>query len=463
MPPKFGTRTRRPLHHRPELEFRPTEDGPPPKPELVIISSDEEDDHDRQDQRATAPSPSFSTSSYIMEIEEEILKEKARLGLQDRLTLAAKRVAALVPPAEQTAADQKIFHLAGLIEKTGGNQPSGSGQSSDESGIVLLTRGEGLDSPTDETRPTSRDPTPETTRATVVPAIRGGDQPEDSQEDPKPSQTERSSQHHPHPGWLPVTNTDDRATLIRGIEERRIRGENGRRRRYNLRRHLEYNDLVSVMDRSDASSDEPGPPTRTSPPRGIRPWINYEARPRDTGAGFGNLRAIPTDPTIDPPGRSCFNCWMPGHSYRTCPRPTEANQYCGNCGRRGVGVENCPRCAEEYWHRQDRTTAGRLTHHVAHPEAPPPSYDEVVQPATINRPGPSTGAIPRPPEYRRQNRHNPSHSRPHIEAAQDIEDRLRELDKLRQAVEAMAAAERRNLEKVRRNRSLNRGRESSSD
>ncbi|KAJ8683402.1 hypothetical protein QAD02_019194 [Eretmocerus hayati] len=61
------------------------------------------------------------------------------------------------------------------------------------------------------------------------------------------------------------------------------------------------------------------------------------------GVIFKDLDPIPTDPTIDPPPKTCYNCWQKGHSQRTCPRP-KVGRFCNNCGRRNVEINTCPRC-----------------------------------------------------------------------------------------------------------------------
>ncbi|XP_058802880.1 uncharacterized protein LOC131670904 [Phymastichus coffea] len=61
------------------------------------------------------------------------------------------------------------------------------------------------------------------------------------------------------------------------------------------------------------------------------------------GIMFGGLTPIPTNPTIDPPPRVCYNCWQPGHARKNCPRPFRA-KICNNCGRRDEDLTTCPRC-----------------------------------------------------------------------------------------------------------------------
>ena len=66
---------------------------------------------------------------------------------------------------------------------------------------------------------------------------------------------------------------------------------------------------------------------------------------RRNGVMFGGLRAIPTDPAVDPPAYHCFNCWQHGHDSTQCPRP-RVRTHCNNCGRHGVDLRDCPRCSE---------------------------------------------------------------------------------------------------------------------
>lgn len=71
-------------------------------------------------------------------------------------------------------------------------------------------------------------------------------------------------------------------------------------------------------------------------------------RGRTTGVLFKGLKPIPFDPSIDPPSNACFNCWVQGHTRRTCPKEIIAGDLCHNCGRLDVIMSNCPRCAEAY-------------------------------------------------------------------------------------------------------------------
>lgn len=65
------------------------------------------------------------------------------------------------------------------------------------------------------------------------------------------------------------------------------------------------------------------------------------------GVKFGNLKPIPTDPTVDPPPYACFNCWDWGHSVFDCKEP-QTTPFCYNCGRREVDMMNCPRCGDRH-------------------------------------------------------------------------------------------------------------------
>lgn len=59
-----------------------------------------------------------------------------------------------------------------------------------------------------------------------------------------------------------------------------------------------------------------------------------------SGAQFGELRAIPTDPERDPPIRACFNCWIHGHRFEQCLQ--ERDRFFFNCGRRDTDLAGCP-------------------------------------------------------------------------------------------------------------------------
>ena len=168
-------------------------------------------------------------------------------------------------------------------------------------------------------------------------------------------------------------------------------------KKYNPRRHLELDDLESVVERPrspspplvpvpdrgsvqrarspwrprseadqtarPATQDSTKPPpdrarsrsrsgTRDGPsrrPSASRPAVDYWAPEdypaRTTGVMFGGLKVIPTDPRIDPPPHVCINCWERGHIRMACPKPRR-NDICVNCGRRGVRVHQCPRCSD---------------------------------------------------------------------------------------------------------------------
>ena len=79
----------------------------------------------------------------------------------------------------------------------------------------------------------------------------------------------------------------------------------------------------------------------------LRSKIDYrcadEYPVRMRGTMFGGLVRIPTDPTIDPPERVCFNCWGMSHPVQKCPQP-QKRLFCHNCGRVGVDFWKCPRC-----------------------------------------------------------------------------------------------------------------------
>lgn len=64
------------------------------------------------------------------------------------------------------------------------------------------------------------------------------------------------------------------------------------------------------------------------------------------GRYFGGLKIISTNPHLDPPYGSCFNCWDQTHQVRMCPRPR--NRLYRNCGRRNLVLEYCPRCGDKY-------------------------------------------------------------------------------------------------------------------
>ncbi|XP_043469787.1 uncharacterized protein LOC122503348 [Leptopilina heterotoma] len=65
-----------------------------------------------------------------------------------------------------------------------------------------------------------------------------------------------------------------------------------------------------------------------------------------SGRMFGSLDQIATDPDLDPPHGSCFNCWEKKHHLKDCP--DQLNTFCRNCGRRNVLIDSCPRCARVF-------------------------------------------------------------------------------------------------------------------
>ena len=86
------------------------------------------------------------------------------------------------------------------------------------------------------------------------------------------------------------------------------------------------------------------------------------------GAQFGGLVRIPSDPTVDPPPRTCFNFWKPGHGRNDCPEPQ--GYFCYNCGRRGEDLRSCPRCAPVHLPRKHR---GEVNNDLNAPEEVAPS------------------------------------------------------------------------------------------
>lgn len=125
---------------------------------------------------------------------------------------------------------------------------------------------------------------------------------------------------------------------------------------------LNKEDIVHPMDNDEIeypqSTTPPGPPNRLEPNmvmtqgKGARRkdsfQDSYEALPRKTtGTLFNDLESIPTDPTIDPPPRACYNCWRKGHNRSKCPKPI-TESHCENCGRKFETIATCPRCAKGY-------------------------------------------------------------------------------------------------------------------
>ena len=164
-------------------------------------------------------------------------------------------------------------------------------------------------------------------------------------------------------------------------EKTKRRPSKGKASRYNSRRHLEADDVESVVvippqrrsspppqraawqpepqrrctqqepRRRNRSPDRPARLGRSSrpdeAPRMPRPGSQPALPVRTTGVRFGNLMPIPTDPRIDPPPFRCYNCWQPGHDALQCARP-QAMVFCHNCGRRGVCMAQCSRCSAEH-------------------------------------------------------------------------------------------------------------------
>ena len=93
-------------------------------------------------------------------------------------------------------------------------------------------------------------------------------------------------------------------------------------------------------------------PIQILPHRGPGTEDDGTRRPRKLrGCRFGNLRSIPSNPNLDPPPHTCFNCRRnckdgKGHKVLECPEVYRL--HCENCGRRGVHVLECPRCSEAY-------------------------------------------------------------------------------------------------------------------
>ena len=157
-------------------------------------------------------------------------------------------------------------------------------------------------------------------------------------------------------------------------EARELRRSRSERRQ--TRRHPQLDDYEPRHLQRARSITPPGPPIRDRSPAQCaaptaRPPAAIEAPPRPVrarGAQFGDLVRVPTNPTIDPPPYSCFNCWQWGHSRLRCPRPSVA-MFCYNCGRRGVTLRTCPRCELPHrLHMEGRAAALRM--------GPPPRREE---------------------------------------------------------------------------------------
>ena len=143
------------------------------------------------------------------------------------------------------------------------------------------------------------------------------------------------------------------APVVQAVQlpTRRRKSSKGKASRYNPRRHLEMDDVVSVVPDTRRSPSPmrvservPSPPRRSDAPPPATVEV-VEPFPRVTkGIKFGGLTSIVTDPRVDPPLGSCFNCWQRGHVALRCPRPKQRN-YCFNCGRVNVDMTVCPRCS----------------------------------------------------------------------------------------------------------------------
>lgn len=149
--------------------------------------------------------------------------------------------------------------------------------------------------------------------------------------------------------------------------EERERAMTARERRQ-TRRHPELEDYEPRFLNRPRSVTPPGPPNRDRSPAptagpsrpSAAPEVQPRFVPRGRGMLFGDLVEVPTNPTIDPPPYSCFNCWRMGHSRHRCPRPAVAT-YCYNCGRRGVTLRTCPRCEMPHrLHMEGRAAALRM-------------------------------------------------------------------------------------------------------
>ncbi|KAL7287001.1 hypothetical protein TKK_0018798 [Trichogramma kaykai] len=149
----------------------------------------------------------------------------------------------------------------------------------------------------------------------------------------------------------------------------------GRKKKPSANRQLTVDDLELSFDVPARDDEEAGPPNRrqavgdqvpvyvpSGPASGAGGLTSAEplASPRQqlqvrlTSVMFGGLKAIPTDPAVDPAPRHCFNCWKPGHFRQVCPSAKERN-YCFNCGRVGVDMADCPRCSGAHAEWIERT------------------------------------------------------------------------------------------------------------
>ncbi|CAB0029779.1 unnamed protein product [Trichogramma brassicae] len=158
--------------------------------------------------------------------------------------------------------------------------------------------------------------------------------------------------------------------------KKRKRGcRGGRKKKPSSNRQLTVDDVELSFDVPPRNDEEAGPPIRRQavgenvplyvPPgaaggvdsiagAGALASPKQQLPVRLTGVMFGGLKPIPTDPTVDPAPRHCFNCWKPGHFRQVCPSAKERS-YCYNCGRDGVDMADCPRCSGAHAEWLERT------------------------------------------------------------------------------------------------------------
>ncbi|XP_031779874.1 PR domain zinc finger protein 2-like [Nasonia vitripennis] len=100
-----------------------------------------------------------------------------------------------------------------------------------------------------------------------------------------------------------------------------------------------------------------------------------------SGLRYSGLKPIPTDPELDPPPYSCFNCWGRGHTVFNCPEPRHG-KICLNCGRFGEDLNSCPRCRDR--HAEYLATVGSHKGVTTRTSSPKPgtSRDEAPRPTT---------------------------------------------------------------------------------
>ncbi|CAB0038054.1 unnamed protein product [Trichogramma brassicae] len=160
------------------------------------------------------------------------------------------------------------------------------------------------------------------------------------------------------------------------VFKKRKRGcRGGRKKKPSSNRQLTVDDVELSFDVPPRDDEEAGPPNRRQavgenvpvyvPPgaasgtdsiasAGALASPKQQLPVRLTGVMFDGLRPIPTDPTVDPAPRHCFNCWKPGHFRQVCPSAKE-HSYCYNCGRDGVDMADCPRCSGAHAEWLERT------------------------------------------------------------------------------------------------------------